>query len=706
MRISGVSDSIRLILIVILLTGIADAHTYDPDKVVVWETDDISENTMEWGDYIDVYVEHLDTTYTIEVNDFHIQTSEINLTTIEEKKCNGRADCKYECGDCSDDTYLDQINYAAKTVNLRIYKNQTLIESFPFREYDGCLKSFRTKEGGWDNRGVVWNDGNEFFIGVNNIKCDFAQDDCFCTDPMGKYAKVAYAPVLPPEMETSVELYLLGSDENGKPELLPLKDGSLIVRSNSMFKAEIKVENTEKMPAYHVDASVSVKPVEMINGKYPKDCTLQKIYKVEFDGDGRQWVGTTFPIDVRSVNTTDELNGSSGTTHIIYFKVPSLPDRTKYELNIDLTYEDFKERKYQYTDNSTIIEVLPVIEVKKAIGTEDYAVVASEAVEAYTGETTCTIYTDYDPYIFFTVINWGDYTIPSLTLRDSPVDTWHKPATTDFNVWKCALPADMLKVPDMESDLWNWDFSLEPGEVMTCAYPVSLLRPGTYKLGSATVNWTEDGYNYSMVSYPQPVEVHGPYIEVTKTVDPVLVTQNNTTEVTVIVKNTGDRAASITIMDQLPMESVLVRNPVSRGMIIGGGNETFFLKRVIKAGEVETFDYTIDPNRTVMLPPAVVEFVDITTYEGISISDMPILTVNGTKAIGAAADVLAEAEAEAKAKAAAEAMNAPGSGSGAGVAAAEVAETIETPVRTEPGFTGVFAVLACLAAVLIGRRRK
>ncbi|RZN31549.1 MAG: DUF11 domain-containing protein [Methanosarcinales archaeon] len=705
MRISGVSDSLRLILIVILLIGLADAHTYNPDKVEGWEADDISENTMEWGDYIEVYVEHLNTTYTIEVNDFHVRTSEIDLTAIEEEKCKGSADCTYECGDCSEDDYLDQINYAAKTVNIRIYKNQTLLKSFPFHESDGCLESFSTKEGGWDTRGVVWNDANEFFIGVNNIKCEFASDDCFCTDPISKYAKVAYAPVLPPEMETSVELYLLGYNEDGNPEDLPSDDGSSIVRSNSVFKAEITVDNTEVMPAHHVDASVSVKPVEMVKGKYPLDCALQKIYKVEVDDDDdRQWVGTTFPIDVRSVSTTDKLNGSSGVTHIIYFKVPSLPERTKYELQIDLTYEDFKERKYQYTDNSTTIEVLPVIEVKKAIGTEDYAVVASEAVAPYVGETTCTIYTDYDPYIFFTVINWGDYAIPSLKLVDSPVDTWHKPATTDLNVWRCALPADMLKVPDMESDLWNWDFSLEPGEVMTCAYPVSLLKPGTYKLGSATVNWTEDGYNYSMVSYPQPVEVHGPYIEVTKTIDPTLVTQNNTTDVTVIIKNTGDRAASITVMDQLPMESVLVRNPVSRGMVIYEGNESFFLKRVIKAGEVETFDYTIDPNRTVMLPPTVVEFVDITTYEGISVSDMPILTVNGTQAIGAAADVLAEAEAEAKATA--EAMNASGSGLGAGMASAEVAETIDTPVRTEPGFTGVVAVLACLAAVLIGRRRK
>lgn len=129
MRISGVSDSIGLILIVILLIGIADAHTYDPDKVACWDPEDvecweasITENTMEWGDYIDVYVEHLNTTYTIEVNDFHIQTSEINLTTIEEKKCKGDADCKYECGDCSDDNYLDQINYAAKTVNLEFIR--------------------------------------------------------------------------------------------------------------------------------------------------------------------------------------------------------------------------------------------------------------------------------------------------------------------------------------------------------------------------------------------------------------------------------------------------------------------------------------------------------------------------------------------------------------------------------------------------------
>nr|QNO41895.1 hypothetical protein FJLPHLKL_00004 [Methanosarcinales archaeon ANME-2c ERB4] len=687
------SRVIGLILVAIMLTGGVGAHTYDPEEAYKWTVCDSEEEEVEWGDTIDAFSEGANETYTIEVVDFHVQTSKIDLDEIARIKGD-----VYECGDCSKAEYVNKIEYAAKTVNLRIYKNQTLVGSFPFRANESNLKDdtgFSTKASSWDTTGMIWNHNNDFYVAVSKITCDFAKEDCFCTDPENKKATIRYLTRKPAVFEVEVKTLLPGGEKAEEMSEF---------RSNARFMAEITIKN-KQMTAHHVDATVSIKPAEMINGEYPEECAVEKIYRGKHDDDDRKWIANGFPMDVRTLGIESSsadvfMHCCGGTPYTVHFKTPSIPQRTKYEIQINITYEDLKEKPYEFTDNSTIIEILPVVEVKKAIGTEDYAVVASEAVEAYTGETTCTIYTDYDPYIFFTVINWGDYTIPSLTLRDSPVDTWHKPATTDFNVWKCALPADMLKVPDMESDLWNWDFSLEPGEVMTCAYPVSLLKPGTYKLGSATVNWTEDGYNYSMVSYPQPVEVHGPYIEVTKTIDPALVTQNNTTTVTVIIKNTGDRPASLTIMDQLPMESVLVHKPVSRGMVTDEGNGTFFLKRVIKAGEVETFDYTIDPNRTVMLPPAVVEFVDITTYEGISISDMPILTVNGTKAIGAAADVLAEAEA----KAAAEAMNA--SGSGSGVAAAEVAETIETPVRTEPGFTGVFAVLACLAAVLIGRRRK
>lgn len=707
MRTCGLHKLYGLILIVMMLAGVigvASAHTYDPDRELCWAVDDIDGDDMEWGDSVEVYVEHLNATYAIEVVDFHVLDITVEMDETKEDPCSDR-----EC----------IVSHDANSVNLRIYKNQTLIGSFPFQEYESetgsCLDSFCAKEGSWDNRGIVWNDGNEFFIGVDEITCEFADEDCFCTDPIREHAEVVYSVTKPPEFETEVTLYLMAEDEDGNPEELPTEGDSSVVRSNSMFKAEINVENIEKMDAFHVDATVTLTPVEMINGKYPPDGIVKKIYEGEVDADNRTWIDDKFPIDLRNEVSNrwigggnDWFAGENDTTYTVYFKVPSIPKRTKYVMEINLIYEDFKEKSYRFTDNETIIEVLPVVEVKKAIGTEDYAFAEEEAVEPYIPEVTYVIYEDYEPYVFLTVKNWGDYPIHALSLSDLPNGTWFDPATTDLNVWKCALPAELLKVPDMESDRWKWGFSLKPGEVMMCAYPVSLLRPGDYELGAAVVNWTEGGHNYSAATYQQAVKVHGPYIEVTKTVSPELVAPNGTPEnctakISVSVKNTGDRPASVVITDQIPAESVLISASPVRGVVMDEANGTFSVRRVLKEGMAETFDYTIDPNRTVMLPPTVVEFLDITAYGGISISEMPILYVNGTEPIGAAAEkIRAEAEKaeEVERQAASKALE-------SGVASAEPAETIDTPVRKEPGFTGAIAAVTLLAAILLaGRRRR
>ena len=428
--------------------------------------------------------------------------------------------------------------------------------------------------------------------------------------------------------------------------------------------------------------------------------TVEKIYKGEVDGDDRTWIDDKFPIDLRSDESKDWFNRDNETTYTVHFKTPSIPQQTKYVMEITLTYEDFKERKYQFTDNSTTIEILPVLEVKKAIGTGDYAIVAEEAAEAYTAEVNYVIHEDYEPYVFLTVINWGDYEIPSIRLSDAPNSTWHRTATTDFNKWKCALPADILRIPEMGADQWDWGFSLEPGKVMTCAYPVSLLKPGTYKLGNAAVNWTENGHEYSVISYSQNVQVSGPYIVVTKTVDPVNITQNETAKIVVRVKNDGDRPASVKITDQIPMECELVGAIPVRGITIDEDSGVFSVTRVLESGAEELFEYEIDPNRTVMLPPAVVEFVDLTQYAAISVSDLPILIVNETEPIGAAAEKI-KAESE-KAAAIAAASSADMDTGGSGVAV----ETVQTQVRRAPGFAGILAIIACLAAVLISRRMR
>jgi hypothetical protein len=145
----------------------------------------------------------------------------------------------------------------------------------------------------------------------------------------------------------------MADDKDGNPEELPSEVDSYIVRSNSKFKAEIEVGNKEKLEAYHVDATVSLKPVEMIKGEYPLDCTVEKIYKGKVADDDKKWIDNKFPIDLRSDESKDWFDGDNKTTYIVHFKTPSLPQRTKYVMEINLTYEDFKERKYQFTDNST-----------------------------------------------------------------------------------------------------------------------------------------------------------------------------------------------------------------------------------------------------------------------------------------------------------------------------------------------------------------
>jgi hypothetical protein len=685
-------------VLVVILAGTAGAHVYDPDKKNDWKVNTVEEKEMAWGSTIEVDAKGLNTTYTIELNDFNVQVSEINLDEIE-------------CGDCSKSQYVDQIEYSGKTANLRIYDGYELVGSFPFRADGSALESgsiFSTKENSWDTDGTIWNYNNNFFVAVSKITCEFADEDCFCTDPKSEKATIRCLVREPAEFEADVKTILPGGED---------EDEMSEFRSNSVFKAEIKLKNSE-MRAYHLNAWFSVKPIEMINGEYPPDCEMVRAYR----GTDEDMINRTTeqPINIRggdpcigerddwfegdSDMVMDEKVGEDELTYTVYFKTPSIPKRTEYAIWVNLTYKDLKEETRHFVDNSTTIEILPVLEVKKAIGTGDYAIVAEEAAEAYTSEVTYVIYEDYEPYVFLTVINWGDYEIPSIRLSDAPNGTWHRTATTDFNKWKCALPVDMLRIPKMGQDQWDWDFSLEPGKVMTCAYPVSLLKPGTYKLGNAAVNWTENGHEYSVISYPQKVQVSGPYIVVTKTVDPIIVEQNETAKIVVRVKNDGDRPASVKIADQIPMESELVGVIPVRGITIDEDSGVFSVTRVLESGAEELFEYEIDPNQTVMLPPAVVEFVDITQYAAISVSEMPILVVNGTEPIGDAAEkIKAESEKAAAAAAAAAAASPVDTVSGG---SDMTAETSKTPVRREPGFAGILAILACLAAVLISRRTR
>jgi len=109
-------------VLVVILAGTAGAHVYTPDQENKWKVNNVEEKEMVWGNSIEVDAIGLNTTYTIELNDFNVQVSEIDLDEIERIKGED-----YECGDCSKSQYVDQIEYSGKTANLRIYDGFELV---------------------------------------------------------------------------------------------------------------------------------------------------------------------------------------------------------------------------------------------------------------------------------------------------------------------------------------------------------------------------------------------------------------------------------------------------------------------------------------------------------------------------------------------------------------------------------------------------
>ncbi|PXF56938.1 MAG: hypothetical protein C4B59_16085 [Candidatus Methanogaster sp.] len=135
-----------------------------------------------------------------------------------------------------------------------------------------------------------------------------------------------------------------------------------------------------------------------------------------------------------------------------------------------------------------------------------------------------------------------------------------------------------------------------------------------------------------------------------------------------------------------------------RGITITEDSGAFSVLRVLDPSAEVLFKYEVDPNRTVMLPPAVVEFVDLTQYAAISVSAIPIPIVNGTVPIGAAADKIKSESERTPASASVVDMSTGGSG---------MAAVPRRPLcARSQWFTDIIAILVCLSAVLISRRMR
>ncbi len=164
------------------------------------------------------------------------------------------------------------------------------------------------------------------------------------------------------------------------------------------------------------------------------------------------------------------------------------------------------------------------------------------------------------------------------------------------------LPENLILDPEIE-DIHIADLSPYSKEVIQ--YSVKALYPGNYTIPPTEIRFVNKGITYFQYSNSTNLIVHGPYINATKTVkgnktDPEVL------DITVNVKNEGDRAAHIRVHDEMIIDSKFIEGKNSANLVLFPENTT-------------TLSYSVHIDKiqgNMIVPSAVIEFTDAKGYSG------------------------------------------------------------------------------------------
>ncbi|MDG6244256.1 MAG: hypothetical protein QCH31_07690 [Methanolobus sp.] len=193
------------------------------------------------------------------------------------------------------------------------------------------------------------------------------------------------------------------------------------------------------------------------------------------------------------------------------------------------------------------------------------------------------IYIDERAYFNLKLTNLNTIPMPSVTISKE-------------------LPKDLVFDPDSDS---RWELSFPPHGKKTLEFSMKALKPGTYELNGTLITVEHDGRTYSKELNASTLVVHGPYINVSKSLSSDNVELNGEVNITLEITNEGDRAAHVKISDQLPAGAVLLfgENAASRVLHADESISIIYSIRMGKAGEI-------------VVPASRARFVDSKGYEG------------------------------------------------------------------------------------------
>ncbi|WP_440952298.1 BatD family protein [Methanococcoides sp. FTZ1] len=263
----------------------------------------------------------------------------------------------------------------------------------------------------------------------------------------------------------------------------------------------------------------------------------------------------------------------------VSFKVPHLWEETDLDLEVTVRAKDINGDIHEDTEDKEI-KILPKAEL---------LITKTIAKELYMDETA---------YVTVSVRNHGIYSMNSVTLKDT------------------VLSSMELK----DSVTLEKKVSFAPGETIEVfSYALKPLKPGQYTVPETVATYTTtDGKTYTYESDDETkIEINGPYIVLTQKVDKTNLQPGNEIKVTVTAKNEGNRDASTKASStEFPAGSSFVSGDTS-------------VDKVLSKGESASYSYTLKMNDegTFKVPAATATFIDMESYKGEKISNMPEITV-------------------------------------------------------------------------------
>ncbi|WP_406661911.1 hypothetical protein V7O66_05220 [Methanolobus sp. ZRKC3] len=175
------------------------------------------------------------------------------------------------------------------------------------------------------------------------------------------------------------------------------------------------------------------------------------------------------------------------------------------------------------------------------------------------------------------------------------------------------IPEDFVFDPDINID---WNFSLGAYDQRTYKYSLKALKPGTYNLSGMHIIVNSGGGTHSKTLNDSELLVHGPFINLTKSLSSGNVPLGDVVSVNITAINDGDRAAHVSITDELPQG----------GVLLDGGMST---SRVLHPENSLTLAYSMcmDREGAITVPSAKIRFIDSKEYEGLVYSKRSVINV-------------------------------------------------------------------------------